>query len=83
MAGSAVAAVGAEVAQNPGPAQAPDGSLPPVSESKAYGRRLSSRRHGQGTDRIDLAVAAAMAMKAYDDNLADHQGGATGFVVDL
>lgn len=54
-----------------------------VSESKAYGRRLSSRRHGQGTDRIDLAVAAAMAMKAYDDNLADHQGGATGFVVDL
>lgn len=54
-----------------------------VSESKAYGRRLSSRRHGQGTDRIDLAVAAAMAMKAYDDNLADHSRGATGFVVDL
>lgn len=54
-----------------------------AAESKAYGRRLSSRRHGQGSDRIDLAVAAAMAMKAYDDNLADHGAGGSGFVVDL
>lgn len=54
-----------------------------VSESKAYGRRLASRRHGQGSDRIDLAVAAAMAMKAYDDNAGARGGEATGFVVDL
>lgn len=40
------------------------------SESKAYGRRLASDkgRHGQGTKRIDAAVAAAMAMWAYDNN---------------
>lgn len=40
------------------------------SESKAYGRRLASERgrHGQGTKRIDAAVAAAMAMYAYDNN---------------
>lgn len=40
------------------------------SESKAYGRRLASEkgRHGQGTRRIDAAVAAAMAMWAYDNN---------------
>ena len=40
------------------------------SESKAYGRRLASfkGRHGQGTRRIDAAVAAAMAMWAYDNN---------------
>ena len=40
------------------------------SESKAYGRRLSSYRgrHGQGTRRIDAAIAAAMAMWAYDNN---------------
>lgn len=38
------------------------------AESKAYGRRLSSERHGQGTKRIDAAVAAAMAMWAYDNN---------------
>lgn len=39
-------------------------------ESKAYGRRLASEkgRHGQGTKRIDAAVAAAMAMYAYDNN---------------
>lgn len=41
-----------------------------VAESKAYGRRLASDRgrHGQGTKRIDAAVAAAMAMYAYDNN---------------
>ena len=39
-----------------------------TAESKAYGRRLSSERHGQGTKRIDAAVAAAMAMSAYDNN---------------
>lgn len=39
-----------------------------TAESKAYGRRLSSDRHGQGTKRIDAAVAAAMAMYAYDNN---------------
>lgn len=40
------------------------------SESKAYGRRLASEggKHGQGTKRIDAAVAAAMAMWAYDNN---------------
>lgn len=40
------------------------------SESKAYGRRLASEkgRHGQGSRRIDAAVAAAMAMYAYDNN---------------
>lgn len=40
------------------------------SESKAYGRRLASEkgRHGQGTKRIDAAVAAAMAMWAFDNN---------------
>lgn len=38
------------------------------SESKAYGRRLASRGHGQGSRRIDAAVAAAMAMWAYDNN---------------
>lgn len=40
------------------------------AESKAYGRRLASEkgRHGQGTKRIDAAVAAAMAMWAYDNN---------------
>ena len=54
-----------------------------AAESKAYGRRLSSKRHGQGTDRIDLAVAAAMAMKAYDDNLSAHSSEGSGFVVDL
>lgn len=41
-----------------------------ASESKAYGRRLASERgrHGQGTRRIDAAVAAAMAMWMYDNN---------------
>lgn len=39
-----------------------------TAESKAYGRRLSSDKHGQGTKRIDAAVAAAMAMWAYDNN---------------
>lgn len=43
-------------------------------ESKAYGRRLSSGRHGQGTKRIDAAVAAAMAMWAYDNNEPDAPG---------
>ncbi|WP_307739799.1 terminase large subunit domain-containing protein [uncultured Parolsenella sp.] len=43
-------------------------------ESKAYGRRLSSRRHGQGTERIDAAVAAAMAMWAYDNNEPESPG---------
>lgn len=40
------------------------------SESKAYGRRLASYkgRHGQGTRRIDAAIAAAMAMWAFDNN---------------
>lgn len=44
-----------------------------AAESKAYGRRLASEkgRHGQGTKRIDAAVAAAMAMWAYDNNEAD------------
>lgn len=37
-------------------------------ESKAYGRRITSERHGQGTRRIDAAIAAAMAMYAYDNN---------------
>ena len=34
-----------------------------------YGRRLASERnrHGQGTKRIDAAIAAAMAMYAYDN----------------
>lgn len=39
-----------------------------TAESKAYGRRLSSEKHGQGSKRIDAAVAAAMAMWAYDNN---------------
>lgn len=39
-----------------------------TAESKAYGRRLASDKHGQGTKRIDAAVAAAMAMSAYDNN---------------
>ena len=41
-----------------------------AAESKAYGRRLASYkgRHGQGTKRIDAAVAAAMAMWAFDNN---------------
>lgn len=41
-----------------------------AAESKAYGRRLASEkgRHGQGTKRIDAAVAAAMAMWAFDNN---------------
>lgn len=38
------------------------------AESKAYGRRLSSERHGKGSKRIDAAVAAAMAMWAFDNN---------------
>ena len=38
------------------------------SESKAYGRRLASVKHGQGSKRIDAAVAAAMAMWVYDNN---------------
>jgi phage terminase large subunit-like protein len=37
-------------------------------ESKAFGRRITSSRHGQGTARIDAAIAAAMAMWAYDNN---------------
>lgn len=43
-------------------------------ESKAYGRRLSSARHGQGSERIDAAVAAAMAMWAYDNNEPESPG---------
>lgn len=39
-----------------------------TAESKAYGRRITSDRHGQGTRRIDAAVAAAMAMWAFDNN---------------
>lgn len=39
-----------------------------TDESKAYGRRITSERHGQGTKRIDAAIAAAMAMYAYDNN---------------
>lgn len=44
-----------------------------AAESKAYGRRLASEkgRHGQGTKRIDAAIAAAMAMWAYDNNEED------------
>ena len=38
------------------------------AESKAYGRRLSSVSHGQGSKRIDAAIAAAMAMWAFDNN---------------
>lgn len=47
-----------------------------ASESKAYGRRLASEkgRHGQGTKRIDAAVAAAMAMWAYDNNESESPG---------
>lgn len=41
-------------------------------ESKAYGDRLSSTGHGQGSARIDAAVAAAMAMSYYDGNVDDH-----------
>lgn len=39
-----------------------------VDESKAYGRRITSERHGRGSKRIDAAIAAAMAMYAYDNN---------------
>lgn len=42
------------------------------AESKAYGRRLSSVAHGQGSRRIDAAVAGAMALSAYDTNLHDN-----------
>lgn len=44
-----------------------------AAESKAYGRRLASERgrHGQGTRRIDAAVAAAMAMWMFDNNESD------------
>ncbi|WP_417064468.1 terminase large subunit domain-containing protein [Gordonibacter urolithinfaciens] len=38
-----------------------------AAESKAYGRRISSKRHGQGTERVDAAIAAAMAMWAHDN----------------
>jgi phage terminase large subunit-like protein len=43
-------------------------------ESKAYGRRLTSYRHGQGSKRIDAAIAAAMAMWAYDNNEPETPG---------
>ena len=49
-----------------------------ADESRAYGRRLSSRRHGKGSERIDASIAAAMAMWAYDQNVAsavDWSGG--------
>lgn len=39
-----------------------------VAESKAFGRRITSERHGKGSKRIDAAIAAAMAMWAYDNN---------------
>lgn len=39
-----------------------------TDESKAYGRRITSERHGQGSRRIDAAISAAMAMYAYDNN---------------
>lgn len=39
-----------------------------VSESKAYGRQMTSDRHGKGSKRIDAAIAAAMAMWAFDNN---------------
>lgn len=39
-----------------------------TSESKAYGRRMTSEAHGKGSKRIDAAIAAAMAMWAYDNN---------------
>lgn len=42
-----------------------------TAESKAYGRRLSSDRHGKGSKRIDAAVAAAIAMWAFDNNESD------------
>lgn len=44
------------------------------AESKAYGRRLASTSHGKGSERIDAAVAAAMAMSAYDSHLQEHVG---------
>lgn len=43
-------------------------------ESKAYGRRLSSVRHGKNSRRIDAAVACAMAMSSYESNLSEHVG---------
>ena len=47
-----------------------------AAESRAYGRQLTSERHGKGSRRIDAAVAAAMAMWAYDNNEpADWSGG--------
>lgn len=45
-----------------------------AAESKAFGRRLASTGHGQGTRRIDAAVAAAMAMYAYDNNKPEAPG---------
>lgn len=43
-------------------------------ESKAFGRRMTSERHGRGTKRIDAAIAAAMAMYAYDNNEPESPG---------
>ena len=45
-----------------------------ADESKAYGRRISSKKHGKGSERIDAAIAAAMALSAYDENLDEHTG---------
>lgn len=39
-----------------------------TAESAAYGRRISSGRHGKGTKRVDAAIAAAMAMWSFDNN---------------
>ena len=45
-----------------------------AAESKAYGRRLASTSHGKGSERIDAAIAGAMAMSAYDSCLQDRVG---------
>lgn len=49
-------------------------------ESKAYGDRISSTSHGEGSRRIDAAVALAMAMSHYDGNADDHTPSCGTFV---
>jgi phage terminase large subunit-like protein len=51
--------------------------------SKAYGRRISSKAHGKKSDRIDAAVAAAMALSAYDENLDEHTGSCGVWSIEL
>lgn len=46
-----------------------------TAESKAYGRRLSSNTHsGSKKKYIDAAVACAMALASYENNLSEHTG---------